>query len=151
MTGWHIDAAGCEYGVCSPKRLLTHVSCRRILVAHSDRAVGDSLALLFGIKGFAAIHGHDMSTTGAIVRAWQPQAVLFDTRLVPLGQSSFIRGLHDAPENESRLLLAMSGAAQFERVETLRRQGFDGYCRQPCPLWHLAELLSAFFAPLGEA
>jgi CheY-like chemotaxis protein len=93
------------------------------------------------------MHGQDISTTGAIVRAWQPQAVLFDTRLLQLGQNAFITNLHDAPENQVRLLLAMSGTAQDDSIEKLQRQGFDGYCRRPCALWHLAEMLSAFFAP----
>jgi hypothetical protein len=149
MTGRHFEPAGSDYGVWSAKRSPIDVSCRRILIGHSDKAVGDSLALLLGIRGFAAMHGRDMPTIGAIVRAWQPQAVLFDTRLQQPGKNALIADLHDAPENQFRLLLAMSGSAQDESIENLQRQGFDGYCRRPCALWHLAEMLSAFFAPAG--
>ena len=150
MTGRHFEAAGSEYGIWSPKRLPTGVGCRRILVAHSEKSVGESIVLLFGIKGFAAMYARDFSATGAIVRAWEPQAVLFDTRLGRAGDISFIKEMLDEPENHSRLLVAMSGPVQEESIGTLQQQGFDGYCRRPCALWHLAELLSVFFAPAGE-
>lgn len=150
MTSRQFEPAVNAYGIWSPKRLPITRNLRRVVVAHPDRSVGESFVLLFGVKGLAAMYGCDMPTTATIIRAWEPQVVLFDTRLERADPPPFIKSLHDAPENRSRLLIAMCGAAHEESIGSLQHRGFDGYCRRPCALWHLAELLSVFYSPPPE-
>ena len=133
MTGRHFEAAGSEYGIWNPKRLPTAVGCRRILVARSEKSVGESLVLLFGIKGFAAMHGRDLSVTGAIVRAWEPQAVLFDTRLERARRHRLSNTCTSTGEPVSTVGRD-ERTRQEESIGTLQQRGFDGYCRRPCAL-----------------
>jgi DNA-binding response OmpR family regulator len=118
---------------------------RKVLVAHKDVAVGESIALLLGFKGFAAIHTVDLSSTRKLIASWEPEALLIDTRLDVETDYAFVRSYTADPANAKRLVLGLSGIFPVDPIDKLREAGFDGHCRRPCPLWRLSDLLCAFF------
>lgn len=134
-----------QFALWSRKRFLLAGDGGSVVVAHADRPVGESIALLLRLKGFAAVHACDMDSVALMMEHWKPRALLIDTRLGRQDNFQFVRATAEDPAFCSMLLVAMTEALREESPETIRGIGFDGLCRRPCPVWQLAEMLSDHF------
>jgi DNA-binding response OmpR family regulator len=119
---------------------------RRVLVAHADRGIGESIVLLLGLKGFSAQHVANVTTLRSILETWQPQAVFLDTRIGGIDNYALARELRATSQGSPRLLIAMSSFLPDEPMDLLKDAGYDGLSRRPCPMWQIADLLDSFYA-----
>ena len=118
---------------------------RRVIVAHADSAVGESMALMLGLKGYPSIYASDLRSTRRLFDEWGAQALLLDTRLDIETGFAFVRGFTCNSTNASRLVIGLSSIFPEDSMPILKTVGFDGHCRRPCPLWRLSDILSEFF------
>ncbi|CAB3784560.1 histidine kinase [Paraburkholderia fynbosensis] len=122
-------------------------SLRRILIAHRDKAIGDSLVRLLSVKGYDAIYAADLGRLQCFLKQWSPHAVLLDTRLDSPAVYQFARTVRAEPAHASILLLAMSNIWPLDPIGPLKEAGFDGHCRRPCSLWRVVDIIEGYFAP----
>jgi DNA-binding response OmpR family regulator len=118
---------------------------RRVLVAHADRDLGESIVLLLGLKGFSAQHVANVTALRSTLETWQPQAVFLDTRIGGIENYALARELRTASHGLPRLLIAMSSFLPEEPIDLLKEAGYDGLSRRPCPMWQIADLLDGFY------
>jgi len=140
-----------EFALWSIKRASAHGSARRVLIAHKDKSIGDSLAVQLRSKGLQVIHSQDLKVVRALVQNWQPQALLLDTSLDSESGYVFLRKLRMDADVTGSFLIAMSNVWPADPVQTLKEAGFDAHCRRPCSTWRIVDLVDAFFsAPLAR-
>lgn len=137
-----------HFALWHEKRIGVPVTTRRVAIAHRDAAVAGSLVLLLGLKGFAAQRATNLSALTALLEKWRPQAVMIDTRLIADADTAYVNDLQATGAHTGTLLLAMSNFLPEDLPLSLQQAGFDGHCRRPCPMWHITEILSNFFARL---
>jgi hypothetical protein len=118
---------------------------RRVIVAHVDAPVGESISLMLGLKDFPSIYAPDLCSTRRLLDEWGAQVMLLDTRLDIDTDFAFVRGFTSDPTNADRLVIALSSIYPEDSMETLQAAGFDGHCRRPCPIWRLSDILSEYF------
>jgi DNA-binding response OmpR family regulator len=118
----------------------------RVLIAHTDRPIGESLAVVLRLKGLQVMIAHDLKTVRSLVANWKPEALLLDTRLDSDTGYRLIRQLRVDVGNTCRLLVAISNIAPADPVESLKDAGFDAHCRRPCATWRVAGLLESYFS-----
>jgi CheY-like chemotaxis protein len=119
---------------------------RRVLIASPDRLLGASLVSLFELKSFPSQLAVDAASIRHQVEAWRPQVLFVDTRIGACGNYAMIRALRQEEHDEdTRLIIAMSGFLPDEPIALLKDAGYDGHCRRPCPIWQMTDLLDAFF------
>jgi hypothetical protein len=118
---------------------------RRVIVAHMELPIGESISLMLGLKGFPSIYVSDLSSTHRLLDEWGAQALLLDTRLDIDADFAFVRGLTSTATNAGRLIIALSSTYPEVSLDTLRASGFDGHCRRPCSIWRLSDIFSEFF------
>lgn len=70
-----------EFALWCIKRARTSDASCRVLIAHKDKSIGDSLAVQLRLKGLQVIHSQDLKSVRTLVRSWQPHALLLDTSL----------------------------------------------------------------------
>ena len=92
-----------EFALWRIKRARTGDASRRVLIAHKDKSIGDSLAVQLRLKGLQVIHSQDMKSVRALVHSWQPQALLLDTRLDNDSGYVFLRTLRMDADVTGRL------------------------------------------------
>ncbi|HYS68196.1 MAG TPA: histidine kinase [Paraburkholderia sp.] len=119
---------------------------RRVLIAHRDKAIGESLVLLLSLKGYEGIYTADLIKVKSFLKWWRPHVVLLDTRLDSVSDYQFTRAVRAEQSNADVLLLAMSNVWPLDQIGLLREAGFDGHCRRPCSLWRVADILEGYFA-----
>lgn len=119
---------------------------RRVLVAHRDRAIGESLCLLLSHKGYEAVCAQDLAESRRYLKCWAPHALLLDTRLDSASDYDFVKAVRTDASFANLLILAMSNIWPLDSVTALRNAGFDGHCRRPCSLWRIADLLDGHFS-----
>jgi DNA-binding response OmpR family regulator len=134
-----------HFALWSMKRARPASAPKRVLVAHKDKSIGESLAVLLRLKGLQVIHSQDLKAVRRLVQSWKPHAVVMDTRLDSDSDYVFIRTLRAEADLNGRFLVAMSNVWPADPVETLKDAGFDAHCRRPCATWRIAELLEAYF------
>jgi DNA-binding response OmpR family regulator len=118
---------------------------RRVLVAHKDKAIGESLCVLLSLKGYEAVYAQNIAEGRRYLKCWAPQALLLDTRLDSGSGYDFVRAVRADASCANLLILAMSNIWPLDSVTALRNAGFDGHCRRPCSLWRIADLLDEHF------
>ena len=118
---------------------------RRVIVAHAEAPVGESMSLLLGLKGFPSIYAQDLCSTRRLLDEWGAQALLLDTRLDIATNFAFVRNCSAAPTHADRFIVALSSIYPEDSMPALQAAGFDGHCRRPCPIWRLSDLLSEYF------
>lgn len=118
---------------------------RRVIVAHVDAPVGESISLMLGLKDYPCMYAPDLHTARRLLDEWDAQAILFDTRLDIDTGFAFIRAFTSNPDNAERLVIALSSIYPEDSMDKLQAAGFDGHCRRPCPIWRLSDILSEFF------
>jgi DNA-binding response OmpR family regulator len=135
-----------HFALWSIKRARTQDASRRVLIAHKDKSIGESLAVMLRLKGLEVIHSQDLKSVRSLVQNWKPQALVLDTSLDSESGYVFIRTLRMDADITGRLLVAMSGVWPADPVETLKDAGFDAHCRRPCSTWRIVDLVEAFFS-----
>ncbi|MDN7183699.1 hypothetical protein M0D69_37965 [Caballeronia sp. SEWSISQ10-4 2] len=134
MTRRPVEADYDQFALWNPKRAATPMAARRVVIAHSDPMIGESFALLLGLKGLAAQHVTDVDGLTMLIDDWHPQALMIDTRLRIGEHSGFVRKLSDNPSHAAMLLLALSNFLPEDPVSALQEAGYDGHCRRPCAM-----------------
>lgn len=117
---------------------------RRVLVAHKDKAVGESISMLLRLKGLEATFADERTRIDESMRAQTPAVMLLDTRLDEGPDYTLTRQLRADSAFDDLLLIAMSNFAPSEPIENLRRAGFDGHFRRPCETWRVIDVLVTF-------
>ncbi|MEN8504274.1 histidine kinase [Paraburkholderia sp. SIMBA_050] len=135
-----------EFAIWKRRSAVQPTLSRRVLVAHRDKAIGESLVLLLSLKGYEAIYATDLPKVKSFMNRWKPHAILLDTRLDSASDYQFTRAVRADPSNADLLLLAMSNLWPLDPIGSLKQGGFDGHCRRPCSLWRVADILEGYFA-----
>jgi DNA-binding response OmpR family regulator len=135
-----------EFALWRIKRAPAGASARRVLIAHRDKSICDSLALQLRDKGLQVIHSQDLGSVRSLVHNWRPQALALDTSLDSESGYVFIRTLRMDADVTGRLLVAMSNVWPADSVESLKDAGFDAHCRRPCSTWRIVDMVDAFFS-----
>lgn len=129
------------------KRPLRTVDSQSVVVAHTNIAVGESIALLLRLKGFVAVATSTMENLELMLEHWKPRALLIDTRLCVADDFRFVRHAASDDAFNNVLIVAMTNIFPLETSHDIKRIGFDGLCRRPCPVWKLADVLEGHFDP----
>lgn len=144
----HDDEA--QFALWNDKRPGTAVDAQSVVVAHRDIPVGESVALLLRLKGFAAVATPTLDRLQLMLEHWKPGALLIDTRLCGEDDFQFVRDAVANPAFRGVLIVAMTNVFPEETPSNIRRIGFDGLCRRPCPVWRLAEVLLQRLGPPAD-
>ncbi|MFL9965545.1 histidine kinase [Paraburkholderia sediminicola] len=118
---------------------------KRILIAHQDLLIRESLAFQLSTKGYETIHASTISEIRRYLQFWKPHALLFDTRLDSASQYAFVRRLRADDAGATLLILAMSDIWPLDSIPALRRAGFDGHVRRACSLWRIVDLIEGHY------
>ncbi|MDR5809518.1 hypothetical protein [Caballeronia sp. LZ019] len=140
------ETSSSQSALWNRKRLRMAADSRRVLVALTERALGESLVSLFDLKGFPSQYAPDASSLKRSIGEWRPHAVFVDTRIGGCGNYALVRDLRNSHDDADRLIIAMSGFLPEEPLAHLREAGYDGHCRRPCPVWQMTDILDDFFA-----
>ncbi|MDR5737931.1 response regulator [Caballeronia sp. LZ016] len=141
------ETSSSQSALWNRKRLRMAADSRRVLVALTERALGESLVSLFDLKGFPSQYAADASSLKRSIGEWRPHAVFVDTRIGGCGNYALVRDLRNSHDDDAdRLIIAMSGFLPEEPLAHLREAGYDGHCRRPCPVWQMTDILDDFFA-----
>ena len=81
MTSRAAEASSAQFALWKRKAVKATKDARRVLVAHPDPSVGESLVVLLCLKAFQAKHAIDVAATRSILDQWRPCAVFLDTRI----------------------------------------------------------------------
>ena len=119
MTSRAAEASSAQFALWKRKAVKATKDTRRVLVAHPDPFVGESVAVLLCLKAFQAKHAIDVAATRSILNQWRPYAVFLDTRIGGVDDDAFVREIGSLEGNEHRLLIAMSSFMPEESVERL--------------------------------
>ncbi|MFM0327419.1 response regulator [Caballeronia glebae] len=130
---------------------MTAVATRRVLIVHSESNVGDSFALLLAMRGFEAMQIGDAAGASRFIRTWRPQVLFVDTLIGDAHDHALARTLRAVlsagrTEGEVELLIALAADAARDPRDTLHAAGYDGFCRTPCPVWWMFDVLKCFYA-----
>ncbi|EKS67754.1 MULTISPECIES: response regulator [Caballeronia] len=125
-------------------------SPRRVLIVHSESNVGDSFALLLAMRGFEAVQIGDAAAASQFIRNWRPQVLFVDTLIGDAHDHAPARTLREAltvdrTEGEVELLIALAADAKQDPRDALHAAGYDGFCRTPCPVWWMFDVLKCFY------
>ncbi|AIP34412.1 response regulator [Paraburkholderia xenovorans LB400] len=118
-----------------------------VVVAHTEIPVGESIALLLRLRGFAAVAMSSMENLELMLEHWKPRALLIDTRLCQADDFRLVRHAASDTAFSSVLIVALTNIFPEESPQDIKRIGFDGLCRRPCPVWRLADVLDGHFHP----
>ncbi|WP_144108183.1 response regulator [Paraburkholderia sp. BCC1886] len=129
------------FAVWEPKRILTASDSRTVVIAHPDIPVAETMALLLRLRGFSTIASASMDNLELMLGYWKPGALMIDTRMCRHNDFEFIRRCVRNGFFDGVLLIALTRIWPEEDPQELRRIGFGGLCRRPCPLWKLADML----------
>jgi len=141
------ETSAAQCAVWNRKQMRLESDARRVLIATTERALGESLVSLFELKGFPARFVADVSPLRNSVSEWRPHVMFVDTRIAGCGNYALVRELRaDHDDDANRLVIAMSGFLPAEPLAALRQAGYDGHCRRPCPVWQMTDILDEFFA-----
>ncbi|WP_061138619.1 hypothetical protein [Caballeronia fortuita] len=124
---------------------------RRVLIVHSESNVGDSFALLLAMRGFEAVQIGDAPSAAQLTRRWRPQVLFVDTLIGEPHDHALARMLRevlmaDKAEGDVELLIALAADADRDPRDALHAAGYDGFCRTPCPVWWMFDVLKCFYA-----
>jgi DNA-binding response OmpR family regulator len=128
------------------KRSTSAVDANSVVVAHAEVSVGESIALLLRLKGFVAVATSTLKNVELMLEHWKPRALLIDTRLCHADNFCFVRRATQDHHFKSVLILALTNVCPEETTGDMKRIGFDGLCRRPCPVWKLADLLHGTYS-----
>ncbi|SAL55413.1 response regulator receiver protein [Caballeronia sordidicola] len=135
-----------HFALWSRKQARMPVGSPRVLIAHQDKLIGESLAALLRLTGLQVMQTQNLKSARSLMQNWKPQALILDTRLDSESGYAFISALRPDADISGRLLVAISNVWPADPIETLKHAGFDAHCRRPCATWRLAEMLTTYFS-----
>lgn len=135
-----------HFALWSGKQARMPIGSPRVLIAHQDKLIADSLGALLRLTGLQVMQTQNLKSARSLLQNWKPQALILDTRLDSDSDFSFIRTLRPDADITGRLLVAISNVWPADPVETLKDAGFDAHCRRPCATWRLVEMLTTYFS-----
>jgi CheY-like chemotaxis protein len=133
-----------QFALWTFKHRQSPCSNRRVLVAHKDKTVGESMSMLLRLKGLETTFAQDIADVDQKLGFEVPAVMLLDTRLDQSPEYELTKRLRADPAFDNLLLIAMSNFAPSEPIEDLRRAGFDGHFRRPCETWRMIDVLVTF-------
>jgi CheY-like chemotaxis protein len=124
---------------------------RRVMIAHSESNVGDSFALLLAMRGFEAVQVGETQSALGMARKWRPQVLFVDTLIGHAHDHGLVRALTETladnrGDGEVQLMIALAADVKRDPRDTLHDAGYDGFCRTPCPVWWMYDVLKCFYA-----
>jgi DNA-binding response OmpR family regulator len=135
-----------HFALWSGKQARMPIGSPRVLIAHQDKLIGESLAALLRLTGLQVMHTQSLKSARSLLQNWKPQALILDTRLDSESGYAFISALRPDADMTGRLLVAISNIWPADPIESLKDAGFDAHCRRPCATWRLAEMLATYFS-----
>ncbi|KLU26289.1 histidine kinase [Caballeronia mineralivorans PML1(12)] len=135
-----------HFALWSRKQARMPIGSPRVLIAHQDKLIGESLAALLRLTGLQVMQTQSLKSARSLLQNWKPQALILDTRLDSESGYAFINALRPDADITGRLLVAISNIWPADPIETLKDAGFDAHCRRPCATWRLAEMLTTYFS-----
>ncbi len=141
-----------HFALWSGKRAHMPVGPPRVLIAHQDKLIAESLGALLRLTGLQVMQTQNLKSARSLLSNWKPQALILDTRLDSDSDYEFTRAHRMEADVTGRLLVAISNVWPADPIETLKEAGFDAHCRRPCATWRLVEMLTTWFSiPHGHA
>ncbi|SAL78160.1 hypothetical protein AWB71_05625 [Caballeronia peredens] len=122
------------------------------MIAHSESNVGESFALLLAMRGYEAVQIADVPAALRFARQWRPQVLFVDTLIGEVHDHALARQLREAladaaagAEVQTQLMIALAADATRDPRDALHEAAYDGFCRTPCPVWWLYDVLKCFY------
>jgi signal transduction histidine kinase/CheY-like chemotaxis protein len=109
-------------------------SRRRILVVDDHVDAAESLRMLLSLEGHDVRLAHDGRAALRVAEDFSPEVVLLDIGLPRMDGYEVARRLHQRPEMEKTLLIAMTGYGQDEDRRRSQEAGFNGHLVKPVDL-----------------
>ena len=82
-----------HFALWSRKRARMPIGSPRVLIAHQDKLIGESLAALLRLTGLQVMQTQSLKSARSLLQNWKPQALILDTQLDCESGYSFIRTL----------------------------------------------------------
>ncbi|RKE37476.1 hypothetical protein B0G76_3731 [Paraburkholderia sp. BL23I1N1] len=130
-----------QFALWRLKRPTSAVDSQSVIVAHAEKSVGESIALLLRLKGFIAVATSTMENLELMLEHWMPRALLIDTHLCHADDFRLVRQAAIDAAFSGVLMIALTDVSPEETPNDMRRVGFDGLCCRPCPVWRLVDML----------
>jgi hypothetical protein len=111
-----------EFSVWNHKRAPRFETSRRLIVAHAERSVGESIALILGLRGFTALYAKDLEMARMLLGSWDPQVLLIDTRLETSFGFAFTETFAADPAHAHRFLIAMTDIIFLSQLRLVMRK-----------------------------
>jgi two-component system CheB/CheR fusion protein len=127
----------------SPPISAPSVAQRRVLVIEDDLDVADALRSALEVGGHEVTVAADGPDGIAMARSLKPDAVLCDIGLPDMDGYEVARRMRADPALSGTFLIALSGYAQAEDVQTARAAGFDAHLAKPASLAKVQRLIAA--------
>src|ERR1700709_53846 len=124
------EGSSLQCALWNPKTVRASADQQRVLVIHTEWAIGDSIALLLGLRGYSATLCTDVFGARGSIAITNPQAILLDTRVGATKNYSFAKELCLSEHATKRLLIAMSNVSSLESVDLLKKAGYDGHSQR---------------------
>lgn len=118
----------------------------RVVIASTDRNIAESMVLLLGLKGFPSRLATNTLSVQKVLEQWAPHAIFLDTRVGGNAHLELALKISQRKDSCSVMLVAMSSSPSEEKEIKMRRVGYDGFLRRPCPIWQMADMLNNFFS-----
>ncbi len=145
-----------SYDICTDRceiwnpLTMMHAGTRRVLIVHSESNVGDSFALLLAMRGFESVQIGDALSAAQFAGRWRPQVLFVDTLIGDAHDHAVARALREAlaagrTDGQVELLIALAANAELDPRDVLHASGYDGFCRTPCPVWWMFDVLKCFY------
>jgi len=139
-----------HFALWSGKQARMPVGSPRVLIAHQDKLIGESLAALLRLTGLQVMQTQNLKSARSLLQNWKPQALILDTRLDSDSGYEFIRALRPDADTTGRLLVAISNIWPADPVESLKharallaRLRYKSACAAPDAFQHrIAVVLS---------
>jgi two-component system CheB/CheR fusion protein len=115
---------------------------RRVLVIEDDLDVADALRCALEVGGHDVTVAADGPQGIAVAQSLRPDAILCDIGLPVMDGYEVARRMRADPALRGTYLIALSGYAQPEDVETARAAGFDAHLAKPASLEKVQRLIT---------
>ena len=124
-----------------PEKQIRKYRQRRILVVDDVVDTAESLTELLGLWGHEVHKAHDGLAALDAIRQFRPEVVLLDIGMPGMDGFEVARYLRQEYQNQSMLLVALTGYAQESDRRETQQAGFDAHLSKPVDLEALRELL----------
>ncbi|HEX5786898.1 MAG TPA: ATP-binding protein [Woeseiaceae bacterium] len=122
------------------------VADTRIVVVDDNRDAAESLYMLLTTLGANVRVVYDGNAALEAVQAFRPEIVLLDIGMPGMDGYEVARKLHERPDRQDILLVALTGWAQPQDVERAKAAGFDLHLTKPVTSAQLMQLLADYAA-----